>query len=282
MLSLAALVIALGAWACEARATSDDPRLASISDWAFAIGTDVDDVADVVALKPFDLVVVDGERTSASLVSQLRAGGAVVLGYLSVGTIESYRSWYRGAKPYRMEAWGDWGEWYAKVRAPGFRRLIARRVAPKLLGRGFDGLFLDNVDMVAGHPKQRRGMFALVRDLSGLVHAREGYLFAQNGAKAIKPVWGELDGWNREDVTRTWDFERRRYRAQAPGAVAEAQAELRRLAGAGLLVMATDYTAAANAGAIAASVANACAAGALPYVSNIWLTRIPSTPFACA
>lgn len=280
--SLIALAL-LGAClqAAPARAASGDPRLAAVEDWAFAISTDVDDDAAVARLARFDLVVVDGEQTPAGRIAQLKAGGSLVLGYLAVGTIERFRSWYRRARPFRLELWGDWGEWYADVREPGFRRLIAGRVAPKLLAKGFDGLFLDNVDMVDGHPKQRRGMFRLVRRLSRLVHRRGGLLFAQNGAKAMKPVWSALDGWNREDVSRTWDFKRHRYRAQKPRDVAAAQAELRRLAAAGLLVTATDYTPAGDAEADAAALANACAAGALPYVSNIALTRIPAQPLRC-
>jgi len=270
----------LALWASRAEGASEEPRLAAVEDWAFAISTDVDSDARVAQLAPFDLIVVDGEQTGAARVAQLRAAGAVVLGYLSVGTIERYRSWYRRAKPHRLELWGDWGEWYADVRDRRFRGLISNRVAPKLMGRGLDGLFLDNVDMVDGHPKQRRGMFRLVRALSRLVHARGGFLFAQNGARAIKPVWGALDGWNREDVSWTWDFERRRYRAQSANEVSAASAELRRLADAGLLVTATDYTAAGDAAA-ADSIANACAAGALPYVSNISLTRIPAVPLFC-
>ena len=49
----------------------------------------------------------------------------------------------------------------------------------------------------------------------------------------------------------------------------------------GLLVTATYYTEAGDAAAFDESVANACAAGALPFVSNIALTRIPGVPPAC-
>ncbi len=275
------LAAATGSLAVPASAEPSDPRLAAVEDWAFAISTDVDSDAVARRLAPFDLVVVDGELTSKGRVRQLRGQGALVLAYLDVGTIESFRSWYRKAKPYRMELWGDWGEWYANLRKRGYRKLIANRVAPKIVGKGFDGLFLDNVDMVDGHPKQRAAMFRLVRKLAALVHRRGGLLFAQNGEKAIKPIVGSLDGWNREDVTSTYDFERRRYLRQKPAEIGAAQAALARLAGEGLLVTATDYTRAGDDAARDEAIANACEAGALPYVSNIWLTRIPADPFGC-
>ena len=223
----------------------------------------------------YDVVVVDGS-TPARRVKALRADGAFVLGYLSVGTIESYRSWFAAAKPYRMELWDDWGEWYARVSAPGFRRLIADRVAPAIMKRGFDGLFLDNVDMIDGHPGQAAGMRALVKRLA----AGPGVLFAQNGDEIIDPFLRYLDGWNREDVSRTYDFDRERYVAVPVAESAAAQATLQRLGERGLFVTATDYVAAGDDAAAARAKRIACDLGALSYVSDIGLRRVPP-PSAC-
>ncbi len=279
LLTLAVLAIVL--WASEADGAPRDPRLAGVEDFAFALGMDVDSDAEVASLAPYDLVVVDGELTPPGRISQLRAGGSIVLGYLSVGTIEPYRSWYRMLKPFRLpDRFEEFDEDYARVSAPGFRRAIANRIAPKLLGKGFDGLFLDNVDMVEGHPKQRRGMRRLVRRLAALAHGRGGLLFAQNGERSIGPLLGVLDGWNREDVTWTYSFKRRAYVHRPAAEVEAAKAALTRISSAGLLVTASDYTA-GDPAAEQESVANACAAGAIPFVSNIALTRLPAAPLSC-
>src|SRR3954451_5845239 len=134
------LVLALAA---PAAAAPRDPRLAAAKTFALDLGG----TPTARALAGYDIVVVDGD-TPAAVVKQLRANGSLVLGYLDVGTIEPYRSWYKTAKPYRLEYWPDWGEWYANVAKPGFRKLIAGNVAPAALRRGFDCLFLDNVDMI--------------------------------------------------------------------------------------------------------------------------------------
>src|SRR5205823_5422907 len=132
-----------------------------------------------------DLVISDGEETKPGQIASLRRHGTIVLAYLDVGTIEPYRWWYRDAKPYRMDYWADWGEWNANVSQPGFRRLIAGRVATWILRKGFDGLFLDNTDMIEAHPRQTAGMRTLIRRLAALVHARHGLLFSQNGESTI-------------------------------------------------------------------------------------------------
>ena len=64
------------------------------------------------------------------------------------------------------------------------------------------------------------------------------------------------------------------------GIAPAAQAALTRISAAGLLVTATDYTAGDSA-AQAESVANACAAGAIPFVGDIALRRLPAQPLRC-
>lgn len=230
----------------------------------------------------FDLVVVDGESSGAGAVAAIRRNSkGLVLAYLDVGTIEDYRGWYKAAKPYRLDYWGDWGEWYANVNAAGFRALMLKRVAPKMLAKGFDGLFLDNTDMTETHPAQKRGMRALVTGLSRLVRARGKLLMAQNGADVNWPLRRFYNGINFEDVSFSYDFDRRIYIRRSARDVAQAQREIRRYLSAGLKLTATDYVAAGKAKQARIAVRNACSAGALPYVSDIYLKRIPARPFLC-
>jgi uncharacterized protein (TIGR01370 family) len=267
LIALAALALAAPA----AHALELD-RLSGVHSFALALG---DGAADK-DLGGYDLAVVDGS-TPAPRVKQLRAGGAIVLGYLSVGTIEPYRSWYKAAKPYRLDRWDDWGEYYADVAKPGFRDLIAKRVAPAILRRGFDGLFLDNVDMIVEHRAQAAGMRALVKRLA----RGPGYLFAQNGDEIIDRFVPWLDGWNREDVSYTYDFDRERYAAVPAEGRDAAVATLRAMTEKVKLVTATDYVGQGDAEAARKATATACAAGALSYVSNIELRRVPQPPPTC-
>lgn len=275
-------LLAALAFAGPTAASPRSGRLRSVHTWAFAIG-DGDLTGNLrVKYAGYDLVVLDGQEASARQVRALRAAGKVVLAYLDVGTIERGRPWFAAARPYRLNYWPDWGEWYANVSAPGFRRLMANRVAPSMLRKGFSGLFLDNTDMIETHVRQTRGMRVLVRSLAHLVHSGHRFLFAQNGEDSIGPLLPYYDGWNREDVSATYDFSRHRYIRQGAGEVAAADRALRRIARSGLLTLATDYTPAGDAVAARAAIANACSAGALPFVSDIDLTRVPALPPRCS
>jgi hypothetical protein len=276
--ALVPVTVALALLATSAASAAPrDGRLQSVHSFAFAIGSG----ALGRSLSSYDLVVVDGQEASAARVAALRRGGAIVLAYLDVGTIERGRWWWRAARPYRLDLLAAWGEWYADVRDPRYRGLIASRVAPWMLRKHFDGLFLDNTDMIESHPRQRGGMRLLAAALARLVHGRGGLLFTQNGEVSIGPTLRYYDGWNREDVSFTYDFARSRYVAQPPEQVAAAQAALRRVGAAGLLVTATDYVPAGDDADTATAAHNACTAGALPFVSDIQLTRVPAQPLRC-
>jgi endo-alpha-1,4-polygalactosaminidase (GH114 family) len=287
LLTLAAASAALlgcfaGFAAGNAPAAPADPRLAAVHDWAFAIGAGALGGDLAARYREYDLIVIDGEEATPAQVATLRTGGRIVLGYLSVGTIEPFRPWYRRLKRFRLpDEFEEFNEPYARLNAKGYRRQVAGRIAPKILRKGFDGLFLDNTDMVEIHKRQRRGLRALVASLAARVDQVAGrFLFTQNGARVIGPTLAFYDGWNREDVTWTYGFKRRRYQRVRPRDAAAARAELIRIGAAGLLTTATDYTAGDELAA-AESVASACSTGALPFVSNIGLRRIPPVPFGC-
>ena len=287
-----AVAAALMLAAPAAAGGGEDPRLADAESWAFAIGGgqlagDRETVGD--RLGPFDLVVVDGELARTAEVAELHERGATVLAYLSVGTIEKWRGWFDRVKHFRLEPWKAWkDEWFADVSKPRLRRIIARGVAPGLMAKGFDGLFLDAVDMieVRRHRAQRAGMRKLVRALAGLTHGQGDLLFAQNGFWGMRKfgIREHLDGWNREDVTTRYDFARGRYERAPRKHRRAALRELTRMRAAGLFTTAADYTKRPRGDLYRDSIANACAVNALPYVSDLQLRarRLPDPPLTCS
>jgi endo-alpha-1,4-polygalactosaminidase (GH114 family) len=271
----------------------DNPLLADADSFAFGIGNgmiegNAGEVAD--RLGDYDVVVVDGEEASDAKVAALKAEGATVLAYLSVGTIEKWRGWYDDLKQYRLAAWQNWkDEWFADVSKAGLRNAFVGEIAPEILTKGFDGLFLDNVDMIEPnkHKKQRDGMRELVAQLGDLVHNDDGLLFAQNGYWGFKKFGiledGHLDGWNREDVTWTYDFDRKKYVRNSDRNRDEALDDLSKMHDLGLFTTATNYTKRSVGSAVDEAIEDACGVGALPFIGDIGLTakRLPDSPYVC-
>lgn len=257
-------------------------RLGRVRTWSFALGAAVSDRSGASVapqFKGYDLVVLDGVDASANVVSAVRAQGSLVLAYANVGAIEKGRPWTSAAQPYKLDYWEDWDEWYADVAKPGFRSLVTSTIVPPMLAKGFDGVFLDNVDMVDTHPAQRQAMIGLVAQLSATVRGRGGLLFAQNGedgtVNALAPY---LDGWNREDVSYTHGDGG--YEPVPAGDRQAALATVRRMRARGTFVTTIDYLPGPDGPDAQSALRAACSAGAVPTIGDINLTRV-YRPYRC-
>lgn len=248
------------------------PRLAGVRSWAMPLGATLDDET-IDRLADVDLVVVDGEEATATQVKALKSRGAVVLAYLSIGTIEPWRSWYPQVEPYRLEKWADWDEYFADTSREEFRSTIMLDVAPTILGKGFDGLFLDNVDMIEDHPAQTAGVTRLVEGLAVLVHQDGGIVALQNGEDVMPPFLPYIDVWNREDVTYTYNFEAEEYVRVSAADHDAAIRTLARMRALGILTLALDYPPPLDANALAEAAGAAESVGAISWTSDIDLTR---------
>jgi endo-alpha-1,4-polygalactosaminidase (GH114 family) len=256
-----------------------DPRLEGVKSFALALGVRLT-AENINRLAEYDLLVLDGENATADNLTTLRSihPDIVILGYLSVGTIENFRSWYRLLKPFRLELWGDWGEWYADVRNRKFRRRLIKQILPTILVKDFDGLFLDNLDMISTHPRQKAAMFKLVSAISAEVKEQDGLLFAQNGFDIINPFLPFLDGWNLEDVLTTYNFDKKKYRVRKN--FKRQLAQLASIQNRGLFVTATDYARSPES-LISLRQEQLCPLGIVSFLSNINLSRLPTNVFVC-
>lgn len=273
---IAAALLAVGGTTVASAASPRATPLTQTKTWAFAIG----DVAPAATLARYDMVIVDGVDTSAAQVAALRRRGVRVLAYISVGTIERNRPWTAAAAPFRLERWEDWDEWYADVANPAYRALVLRSMVRPVLAKGFDGLMLDNVDMVETHRAQTAGMTALVRSISRQVRTGGRVLMVQNGDTYVRTLVPYIDGWNREDVTATYDFDAERYRSVTSSEGRAAIRAIRWMRAHKKLITTTDYTSVAiHPNAIRARL-RACVVGARPFVSDIHLRRLDA-PVRC-
>jgi cysteinyl-tRNA synthetase len=256
------------------------PTLERVETFVLGLGVDPADPAARVRLGAHDLVVVDGETAPAD-VAALQQGGSIVLGYLSVGTVEPYRDWFEEARDegWLLDRWEDWDEWYADLREPGLRdRLVDE--ASAVLDAGFDGLFLDNVDAVDLHPEQAEPTIELVARLREVV-GDDRLLFSQNGDPLALGIGEQLDGWNLEDVHFTYDREADGYVPVDDAQRVRNADRLRAVRATGVLVTGTDYLAGTDPELVDEGVELTCAAGAVPFVADLELTEIPDPPLRC-
>lgn len=103
--------------------------------------------APLSTLSKFDLLVFDSD--SHPLLRPLKERNKTVVGYLSVGEVNSTRAYFNDVKAQNLtlQENRNWpGSFFIDVRNPLWTKRVIEELVPKILQKGFDGVFLDTVD----------------------------------------------------------------------------------------------------------------------------------------
>ncbi|MDO5131460.1 MAG: endo alpha-1,4 polygalactosaminidase [Eubacteriales bacterium] len=125
------------------------------------------------------LIAIEPEDYTLAEVKALKKSGATVLAYLSVGSISDERPYYRDLKQYQLKRLDDWPhEHYLDLRQPKVREWIQKR-AKNLKTAGFDGWWLDNVDVYEEYKSTE--MFHAMTSTLQAIKAVGGYVMINGG-----------------------------------------------------------------------------------------------------
>jgi cysteinyl-tRNA synthetase len=219
----------------------------SVKRWHYQL-QNVDPAA--IARSPVDMVVIDiaGERAdfSRNEIEAMRrkpdGSARLVLAYMSVGEAESYR-WYwlqRSAEWLGRENKKWRGNYAVRFWHPNWQAIIFD-YADRIVAAGFDGVYLDRVDIFEemGHAE---AMVDFVERISQRAKAqRDGFVvISQNGDALINDARfrGAIDGFAREDLLYGEAADGRR---NDDDSIGESIARLRRVTAEGKPVFVVEY-----------------------------------------
>lgn len=239
------------------------------------------------AFEPYKLLVLDSRNHPP--LRPLKDRGKTLLGYISVGEVETHRSWFD-----RVKGWGlldqenpNWpGSFYVDVRDRRWVKLVVEELIPGLLHAGFDGVFLDTLDnpphLERTDPKRWAGMTDAAARLVATIRTNwpririmqnRGYEILPQTARAIDYALGE-------SVYAGWDFAAKTSRLQSEE---DYRFQVDALTGAkainpALGLFSLDYWDPADAAGLRAIYARQRANGFSPYVSVVDLDRLVAEP----
>jgi endo-alpha-1,4-polygalactosaminidase (GH114 family) len=121
------------------------------------------DTAPFSTLSKFDLLIFDSDSHPA--IAPLKQRGKTVIGYISIGEVNSTRSYYNEVKAQNLvlQENKNWpGSYFIDVRNPLWTRRVIEELIPKIIQKGFNGIFLDTIDnapyLEEMDPQRFRGM----------------------------------------------------------------------------------------------------------------------------
>lgn len=249
-------------------------RVMQIRDFAFYYG-----IGKITALCAYDLVVLQaGYPLRATDLALLSSSGVTSLAYLSIGEttdLDAGKTWYiRDPHSGELARNPRWGGLYVDCRSPEWRDYLIGEVVPMVLDSGFDGLFLDTVDIQDRYPATRGGVITLLEDLRG---SYLNIILAVNrGFTILETVARIADLFVFEAFTTYYDGER--YRAWQGDDLAWTEITARRLASVrgGRPVLALDYAGEMTPELAELARNRALEYGFLSFISTRGLDRLPA------
>ena len=262
-------------WASPAHANS----LSQVHSWAVFYG----DSAPLKNLQKPDLLVLEPDQPWDP--TTIRRPGQIILAYLSLGEVNHSRRYY----PELAEATGsllgkdpNWPEAsLVDPRSSVWRSMVLDRIAPSLFALGYDGFFLDTLDV--GSYLQAKGKYpgadrAMAKLVLGLKQRFPQAILLSNGGLSLLPETAKaLSGLAVESVFTDYQFKPAKYREREARAALARQEELGALGTRyGLPVFVIEY--AKDPDMRKRVAAKAEAAGFIPFVTTIGLDSLGEDP----
>lgn len=161
-------------------------------------------------LGQYDWVVLDPGSVTAEDVENIKASGASVFAYLSVGEADRSEDWRGAIDPSVFIGSNEaWNSDIPDLANPVWVEFIARRAA-ELENRGFDGLFLDTLDSYHSLPFEQEQIDAqreALVELVGRIHAAfpDGKLIFNRGFEILGEAGEHAAAVAAESLLYGWD-----------------------------------------------------------------------------
>ena len=163
---------------------------------------------DINKLKDYQTVIIDAEHFTKADIKKLKKAGKTVYTYLSIGSLEDYRSYYKAYKHLAISKYDGWeGEEWVDVSDKSWQKLMLKR-AKEFKKKGVDGFFIDNTDVYYEYKEPRiyKGLVKILTDIRKLntrVIINGGDVFVSKYLKENKDLKKIADGVNQEGVFTT-------------------------------------------------------------------------------
>lgn len=102
----------------------------------------------VEASEGFEVAVIDAQNISAIDIAEMKARDQEVYSYLNIGSLETFRSYYKEYQHLVLKPYENWEEEYwVDAGSEEWQKFVAGTLAQELIEKGIDGFWIDNTDV---------------------------------------------------------------------------------------------------------------------------------------
>jgi len=168
-------------------------------------------------LQGYETLVIEPSAFDATDIAIFHKSGQKVFGYLNVGALENYRSYYAEYERFALGVYEDWpDEKWMDVSKKEWQDFVVNTLALGIKEKGFDGFFVDNTDVYYNYRREEiyEGLISILKKLKST-----GLKIIINGgdtfvSKVLDEGENVFDCVNQECVFTSIDFKANRYKKQ--------------------------------------------------------------------
>ncbi|WP_035051108.1 endo alpha-1,4 polygalactosaminidase [Carnobacterium pleistocenium] len=167
----------------------------------------------ITASEGYETVIIDAQNLSAAEITEMQARGQKVYSYLNVGSLETFRPYYKEFQHLTLSPYENWEEEYwVDVTNEDWQEFSAVTLANEFLDKGIDGFWIDNVDIYWQFPTEETyvGVEQILKTLMSYdkpVLINGGNEFVSAYLQQNQQIDDILTGVNQETVFSAIDFE---------------------------------------------------------------------------
>ena len=218
-------------------------------------------------------------------IGPLKQDDKIVMGYLSVGEMESNRKYFKKGKAQGVflqenEVWK--GSYYADLRNPLWAKSLLEDQIPAIIKQGFNGLFLDTLDnsieLELVNPKKYMGMQLAAVSLVKWIHNNNPNIkiMVNRAYPLLSQMAPDINYVLAESLYTSYDFKTKKYSVRPQKAYEEEVNSLKKLKEKfpHLKIFTVDYWEESDQKMIDKIYKVERENGFIPYVSNVLLNKV--------
>lgn len=172
---------------------------------------------EAAKIKGYQYVILEEKNFSKEEVSLIKKHNKKVFAYISLGEVNANATHYSLLKNDILGKNENWNSYYLDLKSDK-TSIVLMLVIKRILDKGFDGLFLDNIDNFGSFGPQKDQRKELIALMKKIKKQYPKHLLIQNsGAEVIEDTHDTIDAILFESVASNYSFKDNSYKLREEG-----------------------------------------------------------------